>query len=1377
MSDPTSTSESEQWRARTNRLVEERKLVLSQLLDLDERKTLLKKERRALRRTHPDDAGRYEHIDGELTQMEEEIQDLTDQLESIARNIRLLEDVVPSKKAQFAQLGQIGVGQTPGLENAAPTVVNNHTLIPQNLPIFKGSGDNGVNDPVKFIETLESMLLAHSIGHDRWLNILVMCSQGESMSWIKRNLTGLEWSHVKTQFIAHYKHPQLQQLRIDQLVHIDRRVSESLQEFCDRFQRLMYESEIGDSDKVVLNIFLTHLPLKIKETIVSHYALEKAQMSSIQEIMQSAIALDSSLSHHAKRSFEKRPKSSPAVCYNCHKTGHLKPDCPQLQGVATNLPIRPRKESIRSAKLCEIVPEASATVSPTSESIKPNDAFMADVKSMSITVNDPSTSSRIQAPILLNDVSLMATIDTGADVTIISRNLAQRLGIGIIKKNGKLRSIFKDEVKPRESVDMPIRIACGITQVTCKPDVLDLSENVDLLIGTDILSLLGIGLVGIPSTFPDAVVTPIQDELPSQVVEIDQAAADAENALRKALENEIQENLNIPIQKCCSLPEAVVHLETGNAPPVFVRQYPVPHIRKKLVDEKVKLWVEAGVITPAPVGCVYNNPLVVVPKKDINGVKTSFRVCIDPRLLNESIANDRYPIPLIRDIFQQMAGNMVFSTIDLKDGYHQFPIFQTDQIKTAFTWENKQWMFARCPFGLKHVTSVFQRVIVKVLDGLNFARNYVDDIIIFSRTIPEHLDHVREVVNRLTSVNLRINFEKSNFCQKRIKLLGFIVSHDGIRADPSKLEAISNWPMPQTGKGMQSFLGFCNYLRNHVPNYSTLASPLEQCKSRSTISWNSELTNAFQSLKDELIKNLVLSHPDFTQPFLVATDASNVGIGAVLFQEILDPTTGIHKDKIIALISRALTKSEKNYSTTKKELLAIVFAIKQFDQYIRGVNFTLLTDHQALTHLFSQKKINAMITNWIDTLLEYNFKVIHLPGHLNVIPDSLSRMYSSSCESTNYDPLISAVSLVEHETESNNEPHAISELSQEQKVKELQLAHAHGHFGAKKMALLLKRKGIKWKGMLKDCKVLTRECLTCQKFNDGSKVFHPPLNVTASKPFDHIQIDLVTDLPKSLQGNTTVLIVVDIATRFLFLRPLPGKAACFVASTLWEILSDFGLPKVIQSDRGGEFVNEVISSLLNDLRISHRLSSSYHPEAQGIVERSHRTWKTIVSKLAFESGSGWEAQLKLTQFLFNIQDSSSTSFSPFQLMFGRTSLGFTDPSSIQQSELSAGNPHLERMKIHKSMLDIAEANIEQNNVTRNREFTASHLVQARPLNAGDKVMVRTIRKEKFSPKWRGPYHVCRRNKGGSYVLQSANGIRLDRTFPRCLLKPISSSSI
>jgi hypothetical protein len=368
--------------------------------------------------------------------------------------------------------------------------------------------------------------------------------------------------------------------------------------------------------------------------------------------------------------------------------------------------------------------------------------------------------------------------------------------------------------------------------------------------------------------------------------------------------------------------------------------YQLPYAKRKIIEEQVEKVLRIGVIRPSD--SEYSSPIVLVKKSD-----GTDRFCIDFRGVNAATIKDNYPMPLVREKLDALGGCKYFTTLDLTSGYWQFKMVDQSKKWTAFKTHLGVYQCERMPFGLCNAGATFQRAMERMLNGITQTSPYMDDIFIFERTFDDYLITLNKVFDRIRKANLKIKTTKCQFCRRETKFLGFIVSREGVRVDPDKIKAISEYPVPKTAKQVKQFLGLASYYRQFINNFSSKSHALNGLtRKRVRFEWSPECESEFKNLIKELSTPPILRFPDFDRRFRVTTDASHVGVGAILSQ--LDESNLEH---VIAYASRTLGKHEKNYSTIERELLAIMFAVKKFRQYLVGVEFDLITDHKPLVYV------------------------------------------------------------------------------------------------------------------------------------------------------------------------------------------------------------------------------------------------------------------------------------------------------------------------------------------------------------------------------------------------------------------------------------------
>lgn len=435
-------------------------------------------------------------------------------------------------------------------------------------------------------------------------------------------------------------------------------------------------------------------------------------------------------------------------------------------------------------------------------------------------------------------------------------------------------------------------------------------------------------------------------------------------------------------------------IPTGNAAPVRERYRQIPPKLYQEVKSLIQGMLDANIIVPS---CSpWASPIVLVRKKD-----GTLRFCVDYRKLNAVTHKDAYPLPRIEESLASLGNAKYFSTLDLASGYWQVGVSPPDREKTAFTTPMGLFEFTRMPFGLSNAPATFQRLMHVCLgeENLQSVLVYLDDVIIYSPDFDTHLVHLDAVLGKLSKHGLKLKPKKCCLLKPEVQYLGHRVSAKGVAPDPDKIKCIQEWPIPTTVKQLQSFLGLAGYYRRFVKDFARIAQPLNQIlvgasqnSKRKDVplstKWNSTCDTAFSSLKMALTSAPVLAFADFNLPFILYTDASNQGLGAVLAQ-VQDG-----KEKVIAFASRSLSPSEKNdknYSSFKLEFLALTWAVtKKFAEYLYCVPFTVYTDNNPLVHL-SSAKLGSLEQRWAARLASFQFEIKYRPGRINQSADALSR--------------------------------------------------------------------------------------------------------------------------------------------------------------------------------------------------------------------------------------------------------------------------------------------------------------------------------------------------------------------------------------------------
>ena len=643
----------------------------------------------------------------------------------------------------------------------------------------------------------------------------------------------------------------------------------------------------------------------------------------------------------------------------------------------------------------------------------------------------------------------------------------------------------------------------------------------------------------------------------------------------------------------------------------------------------------------------WSSPLHVVPKDD-----GSFRPCRDYRRLNAVTVPDRYSMPLVTDLTARLFGRRFFGKVDLIRGYHQVPVAPEDVPKTALATPFGNFEFLRMPFGLKNAGQTFQRLMDGVLGDLEFVFVYMDDILVASNTLEEHEEHFRVLFQRLADHDLIVNPGKCSYGQTSLEFLGHNVSRAGIRPLKDKVEAIENFPVPTSLPELQRFLGMVNYYRRFIPGAASTMAPLHAATAgnpkASSFQWSAELDGAFKATKAALAKATLLHHPRLNAEISIATDASAVAVGAVLQQR---PREGGQWEPI-AYFSKKLRQPELKYSAFDRELLGLYLGIRHFRHYLEGRDFPAFTDHKPLT--FAMAKVSepwsARQARHLEYISQYTTDIRHVAGAENAVADALSRAavsevrngvdFTAMADQQQEDPETEAyrTSITGLRWESipvdggrrtllcdvsTGSPRPLVPAALRRQV--FDTIHNLSHPGANATVRLMKSKFV-WHGLAKDVRKWARACFECQRAKVHRHVrapltkFEPPAN-----RFTHVHVDLVGPLPMS-EGHTHLLTVIDRFTRWPEAIPLRSTDTSSIARAFalsW--IARHGIPADITSDRGVQFTSRLWHAMSELLGSKLHPTTAYHPQANGLVERFHRSLKAAL--MARLTSTNWMDEL------------------------------------------------------------------------------------------------------------------------------------------------------
>ena len=701
-------------------------------------------------------------------------------------------------------------------------------------------------------------------------------------------------------------------------------------------------------------------------------------------------------------------------------------------------------------------------------------------------------------------------------------------------------------------------------------------------------------------------------------------------------------------------------------------QLELQELRKQLSE-----LLRDGKISPST--SPYGAPVLFVKKKD-----GSLRMCIDYRALNSQTVKNRYALPRIDELLDQLFGARRFTKIDLTSGYWQIAIAAHDKYKTAFRTRYGHYEFNVMPFGLTNAPATFQSLMNDIFrDMLDVCVIvYLDDILVYSKNDKDHELHVRQVLQRLRQHKLYARPSKCTFFTDTIEYLGHVVGPDGIKPNPNLVKAIINFPQPQVLKELQSFLGLANYYRKFIENYSRIAAPLTDALQKMSISrpivFTPQMDHAFETLKQALVNEPCLQLPDPGGEYEVTTDASEAEatVGAVLTQN----------GHPIAYESKKLNQHQRNYPVHDKEMCAIMHALDRWRAFLLGRHFKVYTDHRSLVYLKTQPNLNQRQLRWMERAADYDCEILYKPGKENVVADALSRIHINALSSLpnsatrmaiikayQQEPFRSLIKEVEEKkgtyTRYTMEDKLLYYQADETEPWRLCLPETPfrdtvihenhdlpiaGHPGFVQTYSKIAR-SYYWPGMNKDIRKHVRECDACQRTKASTQ---PPIGELQpmpipSRPWQSIGIDYLMPIPESKNGHNAILVVVDRLTKMAHFIPTIDKVTAKETAELFlqNVFRYHGLPDSIVSDRDPRFTSHFWENLHKILGIKLLMSTADHPQTDGQSEATVKIVQKLIRPFAFQE-QDWETLLPSLEFAYNDTQQSTTGKTPFYLNYG-----------------------------------------------------------------------------------------------------------------------------
>ena len=854
-------------------------------------------------------------------------------------------------------------------------------------------------------------------------------------------------------------------------------------------------------------------------------------------------------------------------------------------------------------------------------------------------------------------------------------------------------------------------------------------------------------------------------------------------------------------------------IETGDAHPVHSASYRVSEAERRIIQAQVKDMIEDDIVSPS--SSPWSSPVVLIKKK--NG---DLRFCIDYRKLNAVTQKDVYPLPRIEDVLGRLSGAKYFTSLDLQMGFLQVPLAKEHREKSAFITPDGLFEFKRLPFGLCGAPPTFQRLMDRVLDGLKWTQClvYMDDILVFGGDFNQHNERLHRVLNAIENAGLTLNLKKCTFGTSSVSYLGHRICLDGISPDPAKIEAIINFPRPDTVTKLRAFLGLASFYRRFIKGFAGIAQPLHALLKKGAdvcSDWKEVHDAAIEELKEKLTSAPVLVYDDGESEVELFTDASSKGIGAVL--QLKGEGSGARP---VTFISRRLTPAEEKYHVNELECLALVWALTKLRHHVYGRTLVVKTDSSVLRWLSQKRDISGKFARWIVTLQEYSLDIHHLSGTANVVADALSRAPTGFPEETDpADRVLGVIqpagcsprqlALLQHadsdvrywvlklqgfnDGQEGNEvedqfilhagilykksrkpgrPHllVVPSILRRDLLMECHDSPNGGHSGVEKTYARLSQR-YWWRRMKKTVKAYVSSCEFCQPFK--SRVGFPPGKLCPIKPprqpFEVLGIDHLGPFHLSKARNAYLIVCIDYLTRWIEVQPVPDTSTEFIREFLEKgVFLRHGVPKQLISDRGSGYTSADFASFTSRWRVKHIFASAAHPETNGLVEKLNGTLTATIAAYVDVAHSNWEEKLPEAVFSINTSKQTTTEITPFELVYGRTAilsheLAFPWPTAEIETNAERYKKVLKWRRVARALI-IRRQKKSKTNYDRYRKPDPVY----RP---GELVLVaRNIsekgKTKKFLPKFVGPYQVVKRVSKTCYLVEDIPANRKKRIHRR-----------
>lgn len=1065
-------------------------------------------------------------------------------------------------------------------------------------------------------------------------------------------------------------------------------------------------------------------------------------------------------------------------CRKCHRYGHKQMDCKQEANSTLNksqsssskakTPEETKSPEIKSCTYCQKRGHTEDVCyrkhgAPKRVMLSQHTRFIRSFPSATITNNNT-----------ISSVSYL--VDTGADVSVLHKKIAEKLNLKIQSDSQFLSGMGNSMIKPigRSTAVMFTPTMTLEIDFVIVPDGFIPGGDIDALIGLDVIKRPGIkievnannvDIVYDPLTRPRICLLHTFDENDLNLSGLDERLCEEIKTMFKKAINQTPPSVTTGKLKI------VLH----DSKPIATKPRHLAYGERLQLKQIIQEQLQTGIIRPSE--SAYASPIVLVKKR--NG---DTRLCVDFREINKRVFRNNYPLPRIQDQIDALAKAVYFCTLDMKSGFHQLEVEEDSKHITAFVTPDGLYEYNQMPFGFVNSPSCYQNAIDKALGPLkdDIAFVYVDDVLCPAQTIEEGLENLRQVVDVLSKAGFFMNLAKCSFFKTSIEYLGVVIERGTVKPSPRKVNALAETVAPKNVKGVRQFLGLAGYFRRFVKNFARLTAPISALlRKGQPFVWTDECETIRMNLVSQLTEYPVLNIFDPELPTELHTDASSLGLGAALMQRDLNNI--VHP---VAYYSRRTTECESRYHSYDLETLAIVEATQYFRTYLYGIKFTIYTDCNSVRATALKKELHPRVARWWIKLQDFDFEIEYRPGHKMGHVDYLSRNapeinrtlvtrdtgstypnktiadYQADdlfCQSiinkTHVEPGYTVKdNLVFFQRTEDEIIRCFVPVSARLDVMKLYHDNA-SHIGADKMLSKL-REDLIWPRMGKTVRKYVANCRSCVlgKSSTGKK---RGLCQQQSKPttkLDTWHIDHAGPLVKS-NHCTQILVIIDAFTKFVRFCPIKQKTTNCTIKALVTVFEELGTPKRIIADRGTAFQSSAFRVFLTERSVELHLIATGVPRGNGQVERVMRTlFNAMRSVLVDKDEKNWTKVLPDIEDDLNVTINKSTGYAPWVLMYGEN-------RRLKATEdLLVNHPAVTEVDDTKVICKKVNERL-QTTIDKTKQVFNEKRVKAVPYAVGDKVAIENSQLSyggKLKPKFQGPFDIITCLANERYVLQRSD---------------------